>query len=311
MDAERLLSNVWNWLPAFRGVAEAQHLPTASRRLHVSVSALSRTIRLLEEQIGRELFNRRGRHLVLNTAGEQLLAQVQQAMRSAGRGLQHLTGQPLAGPLRVSSLGVLTNSYVVPALLALKRSHPDLVPSLDNHRASEANRLLVEGQLDVAFYYDALSHEALSIERLGESTNSVYCGRGHPLFDARRLTERRILEHEFSVPAVGDKGGPMDNWPVEVPRRIGMRIVLLWTNLEVCLSGRLLTVLPDVVAYPFLRTRRLRRLPLNLIPPTDLYAARRGNEPRTGAAEQVISAVRQQVAEVDERLGSRRNRSQA
>src|SRR5690554_4873240 len=74
------LATIWNWLPAFRAVAESEHLPTAAARLHVSAPALSRTVRLLEEHLEVELFNRVGRRLVLNSAGEQLLSAVQEAM---------------------------------------------------------------------------------------------------------------------------------------------------------------------------------------------------------------------------------------
>ena len=52
MDQDELASlveRIWNWLPAFRAVAETEHLPTASDLLHVTPSALSRTIRLLEQ----------------------------------------------------------------------------------------------------------------------------------------------------------------------------------------------------------------------------------------------------------------------
>jgi len=109
------------------------------------------------------------------------------------------------------------------AVLDLKTRRPRITPRLSNHRASEANELLSRGVLDVAFYYDALTHEGLSIERLGAATSSVYCGRGHPLFRVARPPRREILKHEFSVPEIGDKGSAMDNWPVDIPRRVGMR----------------------------------------------------------------------------------------
>jgi DNA-binding transcriptional LysR family regulator len=298
----RLLDSIWNWLPAFRVVAETEHLPTASRRLHLSTSALSRTIRLLEDRVGRELFNRTGRRLILNTAGEQLLEAVEEAMRSAASGLRAVAAQELAGPVHVSTLGVLTNHYVLPALLELKAAHPALVPHLRNCKASEANVLLARGQLDVAFYYDALSHEDLSIEHLGVSRNSVYCGREHPLFARRRIRPGDVLAFEFSVPQIGDKGVAMDHWPVERTRRVGMRIELLWTNLEVCRSGRLLTVLPDVVAFPYWGRGELRRLPTGDLPPTVLHAAWRRAATATGPAAAVIAAVRRQIERVDRDL---------
>ncbi len=43
MQPLRRLVPFWNWLPAFRAVAESQHLPTASRELNVTAPALSRS----------------------------------------------------------------------------------------------------------------------------------------------------------------------------------------------------------------------------------------------------------------------------
>src|SRR5688572_4700021 len=77
----RRLATLWNYLPGFRAVAESQHLPTASHLLFVSPSALSRTIRLLEEDLGRSLFDRVGRNIELNAAGRRLLSGVRDAMR--------------------------------------------------------------------------------------------------------------------------------------------------------------------------------------------------------------------------------------
>jgi DNA-binding transcriptional LysR family regulator len=297
LDFQRLLPAIWNWLPAFRAVAETQHLPTASKLLNLTPGALSRSIRQLEDAVGHELFNRAGRNLVLNTAGARLLVAINEATSTIDGALASITREPLSGPVRISTLGVLTNEYVLPAVLRLKRTQPRFIPVLENHHQREANELLVRGHLDVAFYYDALVHEGLTIELLGTSTAHVYCGREHALFPLRDLTLEQVLAHPFSVPAVGDNGLPMDGWPVGVPREIGMRITLLSTNLEVCLSGQLLTVLPDVVAKPLLAKRRLRKLPFDLIRPIELYSARREGDAEGTSAAAIIAAVRELVSD--------------
>ncbi len=57
MDPTKKLRDIWAWIPVFRVVAETEHLPTAAARLHVSPSALSRTVRLVEDTLGEELFD--------------------------------------------------------------------------------------------------------------------------------------------------------------------------------------------------------------------------------------------------------------
>ncbi|HMM65848.1 MAG TPA: LysR substrate-binding domain-containing protein [Dokdonella sp.] len=57
----------------FWAVAKEGHLTRVATKLHVSQSALSAQIRLLEEQLGQALFEREGRRLVLSETGQLVL----------------------------------------------------------------------------------------------------------------------------------------------------------------------------------------------------------------------------------------------
>lgn len=293
---DELLRRVWNWLPAFLEVAERGSVAVASRHLHLTPAAVSRTVRLLEDALGVLLFDRIGRGLVLNDAGRALREVVREARGELDRGLHDALfaadADPFAGRLRVASLGVLSSHFVVPALLALKRDHPTLVPEHQNLRTAEALAALERGELDVVFHYEALDAESRRVERLGETGASVYCGVGHPLFSKKRVRRDDVLEHPFSVPQVGDTGRVQDGWPSEVPRAVGMRITLLASNLDVSLSGLLLTVLPDVAAAPHLTSRELRRLPFDPLPPIEVFASWKASEPDRAAPRALVEHVR-------------------
>jgi DNA-binding transcriptional LysR family regulator len=303
-----LRRNTWNWLPAFLEVAETGSVAQASRNLNLTPAAVSRTVRLLEEEMGEQLFNRVGRSLALNTRGAALRDAVRVAIGAVDRGLSESLGDPYAGPLRVASLGVLTQHFVVPCLIELKREHESLMPEHLNLPTADANAGLVRGELEVAFYYEQMTVDQLVVERLGETTTSVYCGKGHPLFGKRRVTRADVQRHPFSVPQIGDTGRVMDGWPAQVPRQVGMRITLLRSNLDVCLSGTLLTVLPDVTAAPHVRARGLRRLPFSELPPIEVFAARHQSAPERGRVRRLIEAVRTRLRQVNEDLAQRRKR---
>ena len=289
---EQLRRNTWNWLPAFLEIAECGSVVAASRRLGLTQAAVSRTLRLLEAELGQPLFNRVGRSLSLNQRGAVLRDAIRQAHAAVDAGLRENQGDPFVGSLAVSSIGVLTEHLVVPALLELKRRHPALQPIHQNLTTVDANALLARGQLDLALYYEQVTAPDLVIERLGSLGSAVYCGRDHPLFGVRRVTRRALLEHEFSIPTVGDTGRVRDGWPPDLPRRIGMQITMLRSNLQVALSGLLLTVLPDVSAAPHLARGELRRFAAPRLPPIEVYAARHASRPHRGGAEALIEAIR-------------------
>ena len=288
------LSEFWNWIPAFRAVAECAHLPTAARALHVSPSALSRSIGLLERSLGQPLFKRVGRRIELNPAGLRFLAAVRDGMRLMDDGLSAVTAAGRLGPLNLSTVGLLSHA-VLPALRELQAERPDLVLHLYNHPAYVVNDLLLRGSLDAAFLPGPQLHDLLHVERIGSATNGVYCGRGHPLFRARRITLDGVLTHPFAAPIPGERGLLTDGWPVDVPRRVKVYLSQLHVALEMCASGHLLAVLPDRLAAMSPRRSALRRLPVDLVPPTAFYAVRRPSLSPGGLAELAVATVKRNL----------------
>ena len=301
---ERLRRNAWNWLPAFLEVAERGSVARAAAALHLTPAAVSRTLRLLETELGQPLFAR-GRQMMLTGAGTALREAVRAATLAVDRGLSVVSGDPFSGPLRVASLGVLTEELVVPSLAALKIAHPLLLPEHVNVGATEANAGLARGQLDVAFYYEDPTADGIVVIRLGELGASVYCGRGHPLWKARRPSRRDVLAHAFSVPQIGDTGRVQDGWPAEVPRQVGMRIHTVRSNIEVSRSGALLTVLPDLSAAPLVAARELRRLPVPALPRIPVFAARTRADLGRPAVQALIDAVRARIGTATSPRGRR------
>lgn len=296
MDPTKALRDIWAWIPAFRVVAETEHLPTAAARLHVSASALSRTVKLVEDALGEALFVRGSRRMVLNAAGKRLLEAVRRSMTGLEHAMPGVLGREFTGEYQASSLGVLTDHFVLPALLELERTHPLVIPTLMTLQSKEANRQLSNGQIEVAFYYDATAAPGIACRRIGSLPNSVYCGRGHPLFGSNGASMERILAHEFSVASVGDRGTPMDGWPVELPRKVGLRIMMLSTNHQVALSGRFLCVLPDVVAHRDCALGRLWRVSPEPVPDTEVYAACREEDAESSFTSSVIAEVERRIA---------------
>jgi DNA-binding transcriptional LysR family regulator len=89
---------------------------------------VSQQIRGLEEQLGFELFERRGRRVVLNPAGQALLRSVQTALTLLDDGVQ--AAAAAAGSesqrLRVTVLPSFANRWLLPRMGSWRDSHPSL-----------------------------------------------------------------------------------------------------------------------------------------------------------------------------------------
>jgi DNA-binding transcriptional LysR family regulator len=266
----RRVIELWSWLPAFRAVAETEHVQKAALVHHVTPSSLSRAIRLLEERVGRVLFDRVGRNLRLNADGEAMLAAVRDAMRRVDDAVGLVTGTALSGELQVACEGDHPLGLAWRAAARLLARHPAVttrIAKLETRR-DLAGRLF-RGELDAALVTSAPSHARLAVERLGDVTYGIYCGVGHPLHSRRHASLAAIAEYPFVAPATDDEG-PGDQWPSERRRRVVLRLPALAAAIAACEGGELLAVIPDGAA-----TARLRRLPSDAIAPSPLFAVYR------------------------------------
>lgn len=117
-----------NTLPTFRVVAQLQNLRAAAESLHLTHSAVSHQLRALETQLGHALFERRGRRLVLNSAGAALLASVEKALAELERGMAAAAeaADLDAQILRLSVLPSFAQRWLLPRMQRWRQRHPGL-----------------------------------------------------------------------------------------------------------------------------------------------------------------------------------------
>ena len=122
-----------NTIAAFRAVAELQNLRAAAEVLHLTHSAVSQQIGVLEEGLGFDVFDRRGRRVVLNPAGQALLRSVQAALAQLDDGVQAAaaaaTGE--AQRLRLTVLPSFAQRWMLPRLARWRGRHPELALEID------------------------------------------------------------------------------------------------------------------------------------------------------------------------------------
>jgi DNA-binding transcriptional LysR family regulator len=286
----RRLSRLWSWLPAFRAVAETEHLPTASDELGISASALSRTIRLLEDDVGQPLFVRAGRRIELNDAGEQVLAAVRDAMRIIHEAVTAVASDRFEGAVYVSTSGVWLHTLVVPATLALHERHPKLVPHVAATPAPAIHDALLRGELDIAIVERPMPHPRLTAVVIAETPRGIYAAATHPLAGHAAVGLGDLGLHAFVAPPLRLGEAPDDGWPVDRERQVLVHVDDARAGIEVCRSGQALIVLPDALASR--AAPDLRRLPTAVIPPARVFALHRPPLGPPGRTEAMLDALR-------------------
>jgi len=119
----------WGSLAAFALIAEERSFTRAAARLGVSPSALSHTMRELEQRLRVQLLARSTRSVSTTEVGERLLARIRPAIDEIGGAvddLGRLIGRP-SGHLRITASRTAARMVIAPALPCFVERYPDVV----------------------------------------------------------------------------------------------------------------------------------------------------------------------------------------
>jgi len=115
-------------LAAFIVVARERSFTRAAAQLGVSPSALSQTMRALEERLGVRLLTRTTRSVAPTDAGERLIATVAPHLEGIETGLADLTAlrDKPAGTIRITAVDHAAETILWPALATFLTDYPDI-----------------------------------------------------------------------------------------------------------------------------------------------------------------------------------------
>ena len=178
----------------FLATADAGSFTKAAERLHLTSSAVSKSVARLEERLGVILFERSTRRLKLSSAGHAYYAtckRVLQELADAEGVLAEQEGE-LAGTVRIGVPASYGRMRVMPALIALCEKYQRLQPSI---AFSDRFVDLFEERIDIAVRIGAPGNwpAALGQLHLGEE-RLIFCAA--PAYLARRGTPVEIEELE-------------------------------------------------------------------------------------------------------------------
>jgi DNA-binding transcriptional LysR family regulator len=179
-------------------VAEELHFGRAAQRLGISQPPLSQQIRVLEERLGAQLFERTSRRVRLTEAGRMFLPEARQALAQIERAIE-VARRAHRGELGRLGLGFTASAPFVPrvadALHAFQQSHPRVELALQELSRDDQIAKIAHGELDIgivrAFEPPPLPADMIS-ECLLEEDMLLAVRQDHPL--ARQNAEPGIAD---------------------------------------------------------------------------------------------------------------------
>jgi DNA-binding transcriptional LysR family regulator len=181
----------------FIAVAETKQVTKASKKLLLTQSAVSMALAELESQLGGPLFDRHGRSLLLNDRGRYLLPEAKKIIYQV-RNVESLLTEnksSIAGSLEIVASSSIGN-YVLPYPIGLfMRMHPEVRINMMVANTRQAERLVVQGAMDIGFVEGIISDETVQSIPWFEDELRIVVSSTHPLAEQDIFSIPKDLQH--------------------------------------------------------------------------------------------------------------------
>jgi DNA-binding transcriptional LysR family regulator len=249
-------------LEIIRAIADTGSFTAAGEKLHVSQSAISRQIILLEEELGEPVFHRIGRRIRITPAGESLLQLSHRVFQDLQETVSSISEkrESLAGTIRLVG-GMTVCLYVFPVLLAeIRRVHPHLDLKITVGSAERSIAMLRSGAGDlglVTLPVDAT--DLVSVPVLQEELLLITYPT-HPLAKKKSIAPSDLDRQEFIM----FETGSITRKLVEsflTRQRIAPEVIMETENVEIIKAmvrhGLGISIVPSQAAASDVRTGQL------------------------------------------------------
>lgn len=197
-------------LKAFLTVAQCASFSVAAEKLHLTQSAISKRIALLEQQVGKPLFDRIARRVSLTEAGRTLLPRAQHIMQehqSALQAINDLSGD-VSGTLRLAISHHLGLHRLPPILKTFAQAHPDVNLDIEFMDSEQAYEQVLQGKMEVAVITLALEpHQRIHSQCIWTDNLQFVCAQDHPLAGTVPLRLEDLAQYPVILPGLNTYTG--------------------------------------------------------------------------------------------------------
>ena len=202
-----------NGLLALKAVADTRNFSAAARLFGVSPSAVSQTIKQLEQRLGIALLSRTTRSTSLTEAGEKFLSQ-------AGPALDHILAalkdvgtyaQKPSGLLRLNLPRQVYPSYIAPLVVSFAKKHPEI--TVEFFFEDQVSDIVGKGFDAGIRLSDILAKDVVALKLFGPIRFVVVASPSYLNTMGRPKHPKDLLSHNCICPRLG--AGLYDRWEFE------------------------------------------------------------------------------------------------
>lgn len=257
-------------LRRFLAVYRNASFTRAADELGMTHSALTKSVQLLEQQLGTEVFDRTTRSVTPTAAGDRLASRAEALLAFADQiGDEVVSGKK---QLRLIAGPAVIEASLAPVLAGFYRLHPEIRVTAETMPPDLAIAHLRRREVDLLLYHSTTiralrDKRAFRISKIIDEAYVAVLRHDHPALNSDRSLEA-MLGYQWAIPGYDRLYRAAIAPEVEEKyRRAGFphyRILSLGTCLELAAQSELITLLPESFARREAKAAGLAILPMPL-----------------------------------------------
>jgi DNA-binding transcriptional LysR family regulator len=229
-------------LEYFMTIAQTGNLRQASEILHISPPALSKAMKILEDELEAKLWMSDGRKITLTDSGKALLRNAPELLENV-RSLKQSLSADTEGlqPIRLGTFEVFS-TYFLTFLDKLEWDRHSL--ELHELLPGEVEKYVSQGQIDIGITYLPVPDPQLDFIKVTTIEMGVFVKKGS--FKGVPQDELPYVIPIMPLQGVPTKVRGLDGWPEDdsFQRKVLHKVTLLESALELCRQGRVAGYFP-------------------------------------------------------------------
>lgn len=186
-------------LKAFSRIMATGTLSAAAKSMHISESALSRQLSLLEAELGLTLFSREKRRLVATSEGEAFYREANRILESLDQ-IPEIVSEIRRSPQRRARIIVMprvSNSVAVPAVAEYLDAYPDMDITVEVQPRRMLERWIASQQFDLGLGALPPHHASIASEKICAVPVVAVLHPSHRLANAKSIHLDELKEDRF------------------------------------------------------------------------------------------------------------------
>lgn len=186
-------------LRVFIEVAEREHLTQAASALSLTPSAVSSSVKALEDHYDTQLFNRVGRRIELTEAGRIFLTEARATLNSARAAELTLSelGSMKRGTLHIHASQTISSYWLPPLLVRFHQAYPQIDIHLVVANTKQVARAINVGSADLGYVEGYIEDDMLTTSKVDQDQVVVVVAPGHPWADGGAITPAELVNSSW------------------------------------------------------------------------------------------------------------------